>query len=118
MTDSHDSDRRKNERIHPVLGTSLTRIFFVQTDNMRNDREGDITMGEYRMNKAPRVAFLPDMTRASQHQVVSADFAPILDKEIEREEIRYPDAVAREPNIERNRRILDPLLNSEELQRA
>lgn len=63
-------------------------------------------MGEYQMNKAPpRVAFLPDMTRASKHQVVSADFALVLDKEIEREEIQYPDAAAREPSIERNRRI-------------
>ena len=42
--------------------------------------------------------------------MVSADFAPVIDKETDREEIRYPDAVARGPNIERNRRRPDPLV--------
>lgn len=60
------------------------------------------------MNKAPtRVAFLPDITRASQHQVVSANFAMLLDKELERDDIHYSDAAAREPSIERNRRIFE-----------
>ena len=49
-------------------------------------------MGKYRMNKAPRMAFLPDITRLSH-------FAQVIDKETDREETRYLDAVARGPNI-------------------